>query len=142
MNAGGGDHTHETLELEWFLDGDHVSDDYTPDEISAEALFDRWLVQIGDVEEVPVRWRILRLGEVVPFTDDEVTEDFLSFYTWPVHAETGQKLNWLTLPVVSKGWSKLRADRGGFIQEVTGWKPSPLQRTVHMPSLLKACGWN
>jgi hypothetical protein len=58
-----------------------------------------------------------------------------------MHSETGARLNWLTLPVVDKGWNEAQNDKGGFIQEATGWKPSALQRTVNMPTLLSACGW-
>ncbi len=32
------------------------------------------------------------------------------------------------------------ADKGGFIQEATGWKPSPLQPFVNVETLAAACG--
>lgn len=134
------EHAHETLELGWFLEGDGISDDYTPGEITAVELFSRWLEKIGDVEDMRISWWIPNLRELAPFTGADV--DFLTHYSWPVHAETGEKLNWLTLPVIGKGWNSLQRDKGGFVQEVTGWKPSPLQRSVHIPTLLKASGWS
>jgi hypothetical protein len=137
-NPGKGDRANQPLELGWFLDWDSISDEYTPNEISAKDLFSMWLERIGDVETMRIRWWIPRLRESAPFTDEE--EDFLTFYSWPVNAETGERLNWLTLPIADKGWNGHHAEKGGFIQEVTGWKPSALQRSVHIPTLLKACG--
>jgi hypothetical protein len=67
-------------------------------------------------------------------------EDFLTHYTEPVHAETGETLNWLRLPVLDRGWNSRRADKGGFVQEATGWKPSPLQSTVDVRILGAAAG--
>ncbi len=63
------------------------------------------------------------------------SDDFLSFFTWPVHSVTGERLNWLTLPAVDKLWDPRRADKGGFIQQATGWKPAILQPCVFLPSL-------
>ena len=57
---------------------------------------------------------------------------------WPVDAETGDELDWLALPVVDKLWNSKRGDKGGFIQEATGWKPSILQPHVFLPALIDA----
>ncbi|MFJ5547010.1 hypothetical protein [Streptomyces sp. NPDC093225] len=65
---------------------------------------------------------------------------FLSYYTHPVNAETGEPLNWLRLPVLDLSWNSRRANKGGFIQEATGWKPSPLQPTVDVRQLGAAAG--
>jgi hypothetical protein len=65
-------------------------------------------------------------------------EDFLTFYSWPEDTKTRALLNWLTLPVVDKRWNNQRGDKGGFIQEATGWKPSILQPFVYLPTLLEA----
>ena len=73
-------------------------------------------------------------------TLDLPDENFLSFYGWPAHSATGEQLNWLTLPVLDKRWNAKRADKGGFIQEATGWKPSILQPFVYLPGLAKASG--
>jgi len=131
----------------WEVDGDPVSDDYTPDEISAEALFGRWVKLVeGQYPDdlVPIHWFVYSpqggLFERMPFQFQHVkeppAEDFLTNYLWPVHPKSGERLNWLTLPVADKLWQKGRADKGGFIQQATGWKPSVLQPTVYLPSLL------
>ncbi|OIP26010.1 MAG: hypothetical protein AUK00_05490 [Dehalococcoidia bacterium CG2_30_46_9] len=65
-------------------------------------------------------------------------DDFLTHFTWPIHSVTGERLNWLTLPVVDKLWNPKRANKGGFIQEVTGWKPAILQPYVYLPALSSA----
>jgi hypothetical protein len=126
------------LELEWDLNWDSITDDYTRSEISAQELMQLWLEKMGNEENVKINWMVASVSEAAPFTGEE--ENFLSFYKWPTHAETGERLNWLTLPVLDKGWNENQADKGGFIQEVLGWKPSPLQRTLHLPTLLSAAG--
>ena len=52
----------------------------------------------------------------------------------------GERLNWLLLPVEDKLWNAKQANKGGFIQEATGWKPSILQPFVYLPALLKGTG--
>lgn len=52
--------------------------------------------------------------------------------------EGGDRLNGLTLPVDDMRWTRRRADKGGFIQEATGWKPNVLQPFVYLPLLLHA----
>lgn len=136
-----GARTEQSLELGWYLNWDSISDDYTTDEITASKLFSMWLGKIGDVEDLPIRWIVWGVSEGAPFVSDDDDEDFLTYYTWPEHSESGERLNWLTLPVQDKAWNALRGDKGGFIQEVTGWKPSALQRNVHLPTLLRASGW-
>jgi hypothetical protein len=76
-----------------------------------------------------------------PHSGEEVErEDFLTFYDWPIDMVTGERLNWLTLPVVDKLWRDKRMDKGGFIQEATNWKPSILQPFVYLDSLLGGIG--
>ena len=77
-------------------------------------------------------------NEIRGFPDDD--EDFLTFFSWPMHAVTGQPLNWHSLPVVDQYWNASRADKGGFVQEATGWKPGILQPHVYLPTLIDACG--
>lgn len=79
--------------------------------------------------------------ESAPFTAPVYAhrhEDFLKTCSWPRHAETREPLNWLTLPVWDKLWNAERGDKGGFIQQATVWKPSPLQPAAHLPGLLAA----
>jgi hypothetical protein len=133
----------------WDVAGDWMSDDYTPDEADAETLFRRWSKRA--MEEfpsglVPINWYVscdeqIKF-EAMPFQYREEGErprdDFLTYYEWPVHPVTGERLNWFTLPVEDKLWNDRRADKGGFIQELTGWKPSILQPFVYLPSLIRA----
>ncbi|MBC2868546.1 hypothetical protein H1R13_27335 [Streptomyces mexicanus] len=57
-----------------------------------------------------------------------------------MHAETGERVNWMRLPVMDRGWNGTTADKGGFIQEATGWKPSPLQPTMDFIQIGRAAG--
>ena len=131
------DRTNQPLVYNWHLQSDWISDDYTPSEISASRLLDLWRRKL-DVDTVPIHWIVECVGENAPFTGED--EDFLSFYGWPTHAVSGEAVNWLAVPVRDKGWKEETADKGGFIQEVLKWKPSPLQATVHVPTLLRAAG--
>lgn len=132
----------------WEVALDPVSDDYTPAEISADDLLRRWLDQVRPKYEnglVPIYWFVESpdhgVFEHMPFQFPHVIgEDFLARYSWPVAPGTGERLNWLTLPVVDKLWNRQRANKGGFIQESTGWKPSVLQPYVYLDILTRARG--
>jgi len=137
------------LVARWEAHLDPMSDDYTPTEIDAFELFRRWSGQVRQLhpdEMIPIFWFVECPGEgkfeLMPFQyihtvmSDTPLEDFLTFYSWPVDSETGKPVNWLTLPVVDKRWNGNSADKGGFIQEATGWKPAILQPFVYLPSLL------
>jgi hypothetical protein len=140
------------LEAYWEVDGDPMSDEYTREEITAEELLHRWADRYGSDSPnqlIPISWFVWSpehngFGpEYMPFQFHHgvpITEDFLTFFTWPVHTRTGEPLNWLTLPVVDKLWRRGQCDKGGFIQEATGWKPAILQPFVYLPSLLEAAG--
>lgn len=138
VDRRGADRGTHSLELEWFLNYESITDDYYQSEISAQELMSMWLKKMGEEENVKISWMVSSVSESAPFTGED--EDFLSFYRWPLHATTGERLNWLRLPVQDKAWNETRADKGGFFQEVLGWKPSPLQRTLHLPTLLSAGG--
>ena len=133
----------------WEASFDPISDSYTPDEIDARPLFD-FLVERVQAEYpdglVPISWFVTCPAkgqlERMPFQfnhgpDLPPPDDFLTFFTWPVNTLTGEPLNWLTLPVVDKRWHWETADKGGFIQQATGWKPSILQPFVYLESLLR-----
>jgi len=147
----GGLECHAALEAYWEVHLDPISDDFTQEEISAVDLFSRWARQIrkkSEDELIRISWFVnvegpdVKTFEYMPFqlrhwrTDNP--EDFLSFFTWPTNVQTGDYLNWLELPVVDKLWRPSRANKGGFLQEATGWKPSILQPYVYLPSLEKA----
>ncbi|MGZ3140449.1 hypothetical protein ACVDFE_00230 [Lentzea chajnantorensis] len=140
-----------SLELTWEIDGAPFTDDYSPGEIDAVSLWRLWLERYyPDTHDeaahgpgmIMIHWFVAGPEaahfEAAPFRADAPDEHFLTSYTWPRHATTKEPLNWLTLPVADKLWRPGKADKGGFIQEATGWKPSPLQPVVHVPSLLAA----
>ncbi|MGW6842275.1 hypothetical protein [Streptomyces sp. NPDC054958] len=142
-NRQGGPGRTTWLEMGWEVSGDPISDDFTPDEITAEDLWNRWLSEYGKTEPAKIYWFILGHGtfEAAPFAPhNPMDEDFLTHFTWPVHSETGEKLNFLRLPVRDKLWNDKRGDKGGFIQQRTGWKPSPLQPFCDAETIAKAAG--
>ena len=72
----------------------------------------------------------------MPFQHENLCPtNFLDYYSSPIDCETGEKLNWLALPVEDKLWNSKCQNKGGFIQEATGWKPSILQPYVYLPAL-------
>ena len=105
--------------------------------LSAVRLFDLWRKKLNQ-DTLPIHWVVECVGENAPFTGEE--EDFLTFYGWPTNGVSGKAVNWLAVLVRDKAWNDTTADKGGFIQEVLQWKPSPLQPTVHIPTLLRAAG--
>jgi hypothetical protein len=133
------------LALLWELNGDPITDDYVPDEASAAELWDMWLARSAQ-PVMEIYWFVFSPGqgggifEAAPFSrSDPEAEDFLTFFSWPLD-ENGERLRWTSLPVADKLWRDGRADKGGFIQELTGWKPSPLQRLADVDRLALACG--
>ncbi|MBI4307984.1 MAG: hypothetical protein HY684_04185 [Chloroflexi bacterium] len=145
----GHEHTAQ-FEAVWEVALDPISDEYVPEEISAHDLFDRWAKRVREKYAdglIPIHWFVnvegtVKTFEGFPFAFDHLPqykkEDFLSFFTWPEDARTGEPLNWLTVPVVDKLWHHGRANKGGFIQEATGWKPAILQPHVYLPALERA----
>jgi hypothetical protein len=130
----------------WEVSLDTISDDYTPQEIDAQTLFKKWvkLVHLKYPNGlIPIHWFVEQPGrtqtEFMPFEFKHyptlMNENFLTFYNWPVNSLTGERLNWLELPVIDKFWNSTYAEKGGFIQEATGWKPSILQPYVYLPTL-------
>ena len=148
MQSRDSNHTPEcNLTAYWEVELDPMSDDYTPQEISAEELFHLWAQKVSKQYTnglIPILWCVQGVQQAVfesmPFQFSELgrSEDFLSYFTWPINKESGERLNWLTLPVIDKLWNRKRADKGGFIQEFTGWKPSILQPYVYLPSLVES----
>lgn len=124
------------LWLYWELDGDPITDDYYQDEISGFELWRLWRKRYSE-DVMKIYWYVVGPGviEAAPgcgFFEDESgrRQDFLSFFTWPIASDTGDLLKWPELPVANKLWRPGSAEKGGFIQEATGWKPGPFQATV------------
>ena len=115
----------------WEVSWDPISDDYTSDDISAEELLHEWATKcIKNHKDglVPIHWFVESKDagkfEAMPFAYDHSQgksplKDFLVCFCWPEHANTGQLLDWLALPVKDKLWNKQQMDKGGFIQEAT-----------------------
>jgi len=138
---------HGALEAYWEVSFDPISDDFTPDDMSATELFEMWVDKVSQKYPdglIPILWCVTSRDagkfEFMPFQfqNNPLPFNFLTYFTWPVHKETGEQLNWLELPVIDKFWNHQVADKGGFIQEVTGWKPGILQPFVYLPSLLES----
>lgn len=140
-------------------DGSSLSDDYLPEEITAEDLWAEWVrryVEKYHAEapdryqrgQVPIYWTVTTpqmrgIFESAPFQqgwNDFPAEDFLTHYTVPRHTRTGETINWLRVPVLDRGWNSKRADKSGFIQEATGWKPSPLQAVMDVFQIGRVAG--
>lgn len=142
------------LVLSWEVDTSAFSDDFTPEEVDAVELWHLWRKRYGDVEHkllgagwLSILWSVedgeSNWGVFAPFSNQDLNvkeEDFLARYTWPRNADTGEDLRWTDLVVEDKHWTPGRGNKGGFIQEATGWKPGLLQPYVHIPSIARAAG--
>ena len=131
----------DDLRLHWEVNGSPMSDDYTYDEADEFELWRRWVQEYGS-KAVGIYWAVHSPStgafETAPFQG--WSQDFLTHYTWPKSVETGEKLNWLTLPVMDRRWTAEHMEKGGFIQQATGWKPSPLHAFVDPQVLAEAAG--
>lgn len=87
-----------------------------------------------DDDAVPIYWSVMPAAETAPFQPSfsarvgSPVEDFLSYFTWPVDASTGENLDWFQLPV--------RQERFPALAKAIGWVPSPLQPTAPLTSIL------
>lgn len=131
-----------SLSAYWEVEVDSISDEFTPAKITATDLLSAWVEEVKSLPDaiVPIRWFVTSDQglEAMPFQFcDSTSENFLTHHSWPEDAVSGEPLNWLLLPVVDKHWNSTASDKGGFIQEATGWKPSILQPSVYLPSLTK-----
>ncbi|MCQ1994536.1 hypothetical protein [Arthrobacter sp. zg-Y1171] len=111
--------------------------------MSAEQALGAWIQHIGRRGTLPISWAISgpAIYEKAPFCPDDgpYPENFLSFYTWPVHSVSGTRLNFLHLPVEDELWEAGRnRGKAGFVQAALGWKPSPLQQTMDLEILVKS----
>jgi hypothetical protein len=142
-----------TMALAWECSYSPISDDFYPDDTSAEELYHRWLAILEGSDTawheslgrpwLDLWWLVEGDAfalEAVPFPAIEERRNFLDYWTWPRDAETGEPLNWNRLPVGDQLWIPGRADKGGFVQSATGWKPSALQPVVNVDVLGQARG--
>ena len=127
------------LWLYWEARNDFITDDYAPETATPAELWSAWrnhLETAGAWAEplgapwVDIYWGVRgeAKAERAPFQAANADQPhFLSYYSWPVAEDSGEALNFLRLPVVDKLWRVGEPDKGGFIQEHTGWKPSAYQ---------------
>jgi hypothetical protein len=84
-----------------------------------------------DADAVPIGWSVRGEGiwEYAPNDPDEqLDENFLTFWSRPRDAKTGEPLNWWRLP--------LRNDRFLAFAKALGWLPSPFQATAPIRSIV------
>lgn len=120
-----------------------MSDNWLPDEIDAHELMQLWMNTYGRERYVSIYWSVWPVHETAPMQSRRIFadgDDFLSYHSWPVHARTRQPLNWNTLSVLDGAWTATEGTKGGFFQQVTGWKPAPLQPYVDLHQVLAAAG--
>ena len=119
-----------TLKVYWEVSNDWISDDYTPLEIKAKKLFDKWVALVEKKYPnnlIPIYWYVEVKGnntsgfETMPFQHElQSSKNFLDYYSYPIDCETGKPLNWLSLPVNDKLWNSKCDNKGCFIQQSTG----------------------
>ena len=138
----------------WEINGDPISDNYTPEELDAIGLLRAWVKRyyphpaaerLYGPGMVGISWFIEIAGmfESADCTADVYRDDqetFLSHFSHPQHDNSGEPINWNRVPVADKLWDRTHDDKGGFFQTATGWKPSPLQPAVYVPGVLRAAG--
>jgi predicted GIY-YIG superfamily endonuclease len=143
----GGHVRRENLILFYELNGDPMTGDYLPDEISADELLSIWLHEYAKDRHKPMRvWWFVYWEYAVKYEiEGEIMPHFLRYYSQPVDARTHEPVQLHELPVIDKRWDDIRGDKGGFIQAATGWKPRPLQEWVTPAEILNnhaVAGWS
>ncbi|MFD6921300.1 hypothetical protein ACFV99_13945 [Streptomyces sp. NPDC059944] len=131
------------LRLYWEVNGDPLTDDYTPDDMNAAELWEMWFSRYWKGDPAKIYWFISggQVFEGAPFSNNIGGHDhFLTHFTWPVNSVSGEPVNWVRLPVRDKLWNKDHGDKGGFIQELTGWKPSPFQASFDAEKIARLAG--
>lgn len=87
-------------------------------------------------DAVPIYWFVHSAWEGVfeaaPYANESNTlgRDFLTEFTWPTDAATGEPLDWYALPVVN--------DRFPEFAKALAWTPSPLQPTCPLASIVRS----
>lgn len=148
LRKSGGNRTfHGRLRLIYEVNGSAISDNWLPHEKSASAVWDewrRWITRTYDHEDelrmVPISWYVTSPDvpqfEAAPFTTSWAeNNDWLTHYTWPINESTGVPVSWARIPIEKNYWSERGGTKGGFIEELTGWRPSPLQPFVSVTQL-------
>lgn len=129
------------LVLDWWVEGAEDLASRSDPDAGSDELFLAW-AQGRESLALPIRWAVASpeagLYENAPFSGED--HSFLDHYSWPVHAITGARLRFTRLPVLDQSWEGKTAGTCGFIQDATGWKPSPLQQSMDLAVILESCG--
>jgi hypothetical protein len=151
------------LVLRWEPDCERLFMDHLPTERDATSLWHEWADYVADQlhdghpgryqpGDVHITWTITTSSgngiaeyaphyRLSPFQESLGRhEDFLTHFTHPIHASTGERVNWLRLPVLDRHWNTEQASGHGFIQDALGWKPGPLQPVMNVRQLALAAG--
>ncbi|MBY5948780.1 hypothetical protein [Photobacterium rosenbergii] len=116
-------------------------------ELDVNELFDWWVEEARQHYPsgyIDIQWFVSLYDQ--PFKPEFFPEedslpwenDFLDYFSHPVEIETGESVNWASLPVIHPRWDDECKQAGGFIEQVTGWKPTLLQSRVSIDSLVEA----
>ncbi|MGA5435460.1 hypothetical protein ACPCIZ_12800 [Streptomyces cellulosae] len=98
----------------------------TPQQWDDDAVSIYWGVsspENGVFETAPLQTHFFRERATPP-------ETFLTHFTWPVHEQTGERLDWFQLPVVNKRFPE-------WVKALK-WTPSPLQGTCPLRSIVES----
>lgn len=87
-------------------------------------------------DAVPISWFVRGtdgIAEVAPFWPDPIGrkmpgphEDFLAYFTWPIDATTGARLDWFALPI---------RPRFEKLADALAWTPAPFQGAAPLRSI-------
>lgn len=126
------------LQLYYEVDCDPISDDYTPDEISATELYAVWrryMDRRGKRDFASIYWYVDGCGTFESAVPQGSTEVWSNYYTALCELRTGFPVKIEHLPVIRKRWRVGLSDKGGFIHEATGWTPNPWDPHVNLDFL-------
>lgn len=130
------------LSLGYEVNGTPISDDYDSND-PAEYVYARWRATL-EQDYVSIYWYVRSAAggifEAAPFQSEVSWGSFLHHYTWPRSASDGRLLNWNRLPVDDGIWTKANTNKGGFFQQVTGYKPTFAQDRLDIVAVEAAAG--
>ena len=135
------------LVLWWELDHEMITDDYLPEDADAFELFAEWERVIrrkgaAADADLPIWWFVVgpTICEFAEPSPEFPDGSHFDRYYWLGDEAGAYQIGIDTLPVAAKAWSAEQADKGGFVQQVTQWQPTPLQPTVSL-DLLRRRMW-
>lgn len=141
--------------LGYEMAGTRLTDNYSIDEVTSIELWSAFIErpqwsQVLGAPYVDLRWGVEMLpeegfAETAPFQPNlPDSRSLFDYFHQPfLTADVGDDrkndpINWLRVPVIDKAWESYEGPvdlppkdyNGGFVQELSGWKPHPLQPAV------------